>query len=288
MTASMDGKTVVVTGANCGIGLETAAALAEAGARVVMTSRDPERGAVALGQVKARTGNGNVELVLLDLADFASVRSAAQQIVERYAPIDVLVNNAGAVLSERKLTVDGNERTFQVNHLGPFLLTKLLEDSIKAAPAGRIVVVSSDAHRGAKKGLDFDNLQGEKKYSSFRAYGASKLENILFTRELARRLTDTGVTANALHPGFVATRFGRDGDIGAMSVLIAPMSKLIAISPEKGAATSVFLASDASIDGVTGGYWYKCAPKAPVPAAEDDDAARRLWTVSEELTGKAA
>ncbi len=209
---SMAGKTVVVTGANSGIGKATAEALAGAGARTVLTARSETSGREAVADIRRSTGSDDVELVLFDLADLDSVRRGAADLLERCDRIDVLVNNAGLILSERTETKDGFEATFGINHLGPFLLTTLLLDRIIASAPARIVNVSSTAHRSARRGLDFDDLQSTKRYTGMQAYGRSKLANILFTTELARRLEGTGVTANAVHPGTVATGFARDGD----------------------------------------------------------------------------
>ncbi|MEE8346831.1 MAG: SDR family oxidoreductase, partial [Dehalococcoidia bacterium] len=211
MTASMQGKTVLITGANSGIGKETAVALARAGATVVFTSRDPKKGEQAAADIRRRSGT-DVTLMPLDLASFTSIRALAETFLQRYEKLHLLINNAGLVLSERTETEQGFETTFGVNHLGHFLLTKLLLDRIKASAPARIVNVASGAHRRVGGGLDFDDLQSTNGYSAFRVYGRSKLANIYFTRELARRLQGTGVTVNALHPGVVATGFARDGD----------------------------------------------------------------------------
>ncbi len=275
-------KTIVITGANSGIGLEAAVALARGGAHIVMACRNPDKGAAARDDVIARSGSTRVELMSLDLASFASIRGFAKEALDRFEHIDVLLDNAGAVSRTRVETVDGFEQTFGVNHLGHFLLTNLLRDRLVATPGARVVVVASDAHRFPPSGLDFDDLQSTKHYNyfGFAAYGRSKLANILFTRELARRLDGTDVTANCLHPGFVASNFGRDDPIGRF---VMPVARPFSISSEKGARTSIFLASDPSVDGITGEYWYKCAIRKPSAHARDDDAARRLWEVSEEL-----
>ena len=208
----MTGKTVIVTGGNSGIGLETAVALAGAGARVLITARDRARGEAALAEVRRRGGRDDAELAVFDLADLASVRAGAAELLDRCPRIDVLVNNAGVVLSDRRETTDGLEATFAVNHLGPFLLTLLLLERIKASTPARIVNVASTAHKGARHGLDFDDLQSRHGYAGMLVYSKSKLANIYFTAELARRLAGTGVTVNCLHPGTVATGYGRDGD----------------------------------------------------------------------------
>jgi NAD(P)-dependent dehydrogenase (short-subunit alcohol dehydrogenase family) len=282
-TGAMDGKTVVITGGNAGIGKETAVGLAERGAKVVITSRDEGRGAAALDAIRTRSGSDTVEVMELDLADTASIRAFAAAVLERLPRIDVLVNNAGLVVGRRQETKDGFELTFGVNHLGHFLLTELLLDRLKQSAPSRIVVVSSHAHKQARKGLDFDDLLAQKRYRSFSVYGKTKLANILFTRELARRLEGTGVTVNALHPGFVASRFGRDGDIGWMGNLGMPLVRPFAISPQQGARTSIHLASAPELDGISGEYFYKCALSTPSAAARDDAAASRLWQASEQL-----
>jgi NAD(P)-dependent dehydrogenase (short-subunit alcohol dehydrogenase family) len=288
MPDSVVESTVVVTGANTGIGKETAIGLAAAGARVVITSRDERRGADAVAEIRARSGNDRVEVMTLDLADFASVRAFAAQLAGTHERLDVLVHNAGLVLGARHETVDGNEATLQVNHLGPFLLTALLRDRLVGSAPSRVVVVASDAHKQARRGLELDDLQSTRRYRAFRVYAKTKLANILFTRELARRLTGTGVTANSLHPGFVASRFARDGDTGLLGRLAMPLLRPVALSPEQGARTSIFVASEPSLAAITGEYWYKCALATPSASARDDDAARQLWDVSEQLVGGAA
>jgi NAD(P)-dependent dehydrogenase (short-subunit alcohol dehydrogenase family) len=281
----MDGRVVLITGGNAGIGKETAVALASMGARVVFTARDEARGSDARTEIRTRSGSDEVEVMPLDLARFASVRDFAKRWGDEHDQLDVLVNNAGLILNSRRQTDDGYEMTFQVNHLGPFLLTQLLRDQLVAGDDARVVNVASDAHSSARRGLDFDDLQSTRHYRGFRVYGKTKLANILFTRELARRWADTGVTANAVHPGFVASSFGRDGDTGRFGALLFPLLKPFALSPEQGARTQVYVASAPELAGITGGYWVKSAPATPSAAAQDDDAAARLWQVSEELVG---
>ena len=282
----MQGKTVVVTGGNSGIGFETATALAGMGARVVVTARNADKGRAAVAAVTHRLGGeAQVQLVVFDLADLSSVRRGAAEILEQAPRIDVLVNNAGLVLSERSETVDGFEATFATNHLGPFLLTNLLLDRIRASSPARIVNVASTAHSAARKGIPFDDLQSEKKYATMRIYGQSKLANILFTQELARRLDGTGVTANSLHPGTVRTGYGGDGDARGLLAFGIKISSPFFLSPAKGARTSVYLASDPAVAGVSGEYFVKCKARQPKPWARDPEAARRLWEVSEELVG---
>jgi NAD(P)-dependent dehydrogenase (short-subunit alcohol dehydrogenase family) len=282
----MAGKTVVVTGASSGIGLATAAALAGMGADVLITARDSGRGGAAVESV-ARTTGRKPGLVLFDLDSMSSVREGAAQILERAGRIDVLVNNAGIVLSNRKLTADGFETTFAVNHLGPFLLTQLLYDRLVSSAPSRIVNVASIAHKSARSGLDFDDLQAGNVYKLSRVYARSKLANIYFTTELARRLAGTGVTANSLHPGTVKTGWGRDGDTNGLLALGIRIGSPFFKTPEKGALTSVYLASAPEVQGVTGKYFVKCREQTPSKAARDEDAARRLWQVSEELVSGA-
>jgi len=278
----MTGKVVAVTGANAGIGKETAVALARMGATVAMTSRDAGRGAEALADVRARSGSEAVELFALDLADFASIRACAGELLERYDRLDVLVDNAGLVMADRTETAQGFETTFGVNHLGHFYLTSLLLDRLRASAPSRIVVVASHAHKMARRGLDFDDLQGTRRYRGFDAYSRSKLANIYFTRELARRLAGTGVTVNAAHPGYVASSFGRDGDMKFEPALKLG-ARLFAVTSEEGARTSVYLASSPAVAGATGGYYAKSKPASISKRAQDDLAAKRLWETSEAL-----
>jgi NAD(P)-dependent dehydrogenase (short-subunit alcohol dehydrogenase family) len=281
----MDGRTVLVTGGNTGLGLETAVALARDGATVVITSRDARKGDAARAEIRERSGRDAVDVMALDLADLASVREFADRFGEAHDHLDVLVNNAGVLLGSRRETVDGYEMTFQVNHLGPFLLTNSLREVLTAGDRARVVTVASAAHASARKGLDFDDLQSTGHYRSFNVYSRSKLANVLFSRELARRWDDTGVTANAVHPGFVASRFGRDGDYGRLGELVFPILRPFANTPEQGATTQVYVASAPELAGITGGYWAKSAPATPSAAAQDDAAASRLWAVSEQLVG---
>lgn len=283
----MDGRTVVITGGNAGIGQATATELARRGARVLITARDPADGDAAVAAIRAATGSEAVDHVHLDLASLASVRSDAAAIGNRLDALDVLVANAGVAVSERTTTADGFETMFGVNHLGHFLLVHELLPLIRAGDRARIVVVSSVAHRVARRGIRWDDLQSERSFRNLEAYGHSKLANILFTRELARRLSGTGVTANCLHPGVVRTRLGRDGDGGRLGELVGRVAGPFFLSPERGAATSVFVASDPSVEGVTGRYFVRCREATPSTAARDDVAARRLWEVSAALVGLA-
>ncbi len=281
----MSAKVVLITGGNAGIGKETAVGLARQGARVLITSRDAQRGSTAVAEIRERSGSDAVEVVALDLADLASVRRCAAEVLDRADRLDVLVDNAGLVMSRRTETADGFETTFGVNHLGHFLLTNLLLDRLRASTPSRVVVVSSDAHKQARNGLDFDDLQSEGSYRPFVVYGKSKLANIYFARELARRLEGTGVTANSLHPGFVASRFARDGDTGFLLQLGVMLARPFAISQAAGARTSVWLASSSDVDGVSGLYFSKCTAAHTSKAGADDEATKRLWAASEELVG---
>jgi NAD(P)-dependent dehydrogenase (short-subunit alcohol dehydrogenase family) len=280
----LTGRTVVITGGNTGIGKEAAVGVASLGARVVITSRNEERGRAAREEIVERSANDDVDVMALDLASFRSIRSFASDLLDRCDRLHVLVNNAGLILRRRTETEDGFEATFGINHLGHFLLTDLLLDRLRASAPARVVVVASDAHKSARRGLDFDDLQGERRYRWMDAYAKSKLANIYFARELARRLDGTGVTVNALQPGFVRSDFGRDGDLGRLYGWgIKYLAGPFAISPERGARTTTYVASSPEVDGVTGGYFYKCKPTQPSRVAQDDDAARRLWDVSERM-----
>jgi NAD(P)-dependent dehydrogenase (short-subunit alcohol dehydrogenase family) len=279
----LSGRTIVVTGGNSGIGKEAAVELAAMGARVVVAARNRVKGEAARAEIQGRSESDHVELADLDLASSASIRAFADGFLANHDRLDALLNNAGLTLRKRRETADGFEMTFGVNHLGHFLLTALLRDRLVASAPARVVNVASDAHRYARRGLDFDDLMATKRYRPFLTYARSKLANILFTRELARRLDGTGVTANALHPGFVASNFGREGDTGALGDLMMILGRPFAISPAKGAQTSVFLASSPTVEGVTGQYFAKSALAKASAAADDDEAALRLWSVSEQL-----
>ena len=284
----MQGKTVVVTGGNSGIGFETAVALASMGARVLITARNADKGRAAVAAITQRVaGEGRVQLVVFDLADLDSVRRGAAEILEQAPRLDVLVNNAGLVLTERAETVDGYEATFAINHLGPFLLTNLLLDRMTASAPSRIVNVASTAHNAAREGMPFDDLQTTHGYRGMRVYGQSKLANILFTVELSRRFADKWLTANALHPGTVRTGYGGDGDAHGFLAFGIKIASPFFLSPAKGARTSVYLASSPEVEGVTGEYFVKCKPRKPRLWAQDQEAARHLWEVSEELVGLA-
>jgi NAD(P)-dependent dehydrogenase (short-subunit alcohol dehydrogenase family) len=282
----LSGKVALITGSNTGIGKETAAELAQMGARVVIAARNPDKAAAAVKAVNERAGAARAEAMPLDLASFASVRLLAEQFAGTYDRLDILINNAGGVLASRRTTEDGHETQFQVNHLGHFLLTHLLKDTLTRSAPSRVVNVASDAHRSAKQGLHIDDLDWEvRKYKGMQAYSETKLMNILFTRELARRWDGTGVTANSLHPGFVATKFGKEGDLSWWGNIGMPLTRPFQISVTKGAATSVYLASSPDVADITGQYFTKCKVVAPTRYALDDDMAARLWEISAEITG---
>jgi NAD(P)-dependent dehydrogenase (short-subunit alcohol dehydrogenase family) len=275
----MKDKTVVITGASSGIGLATARELARQGALVVMVCRDADRAEAARRDVGAAASGQSPVVFLADLLSQREIRELAEAIKKKFTQIDVLINNAGAVFSRRELTVDGIEKTFAVNHLAPFLLTNLLLDNIRAA-RGRIVTVGSESYSSR---LDFDNLQSEKKHQFLIAYFRSKLENILFTFELSRRLAGTGATANCLSPGPTRTRFGSNMD--GLPALFPMLIKNMPFfgSPEKGARTSVYLASSPEVSGATGGFYLRGRKVRTKPVTPDAAVARRLWDTSEAL-----
>jgi NAD(P)-dependent dehydrogenase (short-subunit alcohol dehydrogenase family) len=284
----MSGKTVLITGGNAGIGKQATIMLAKLGAQVVFTARDLRKGDVARGEAREAAGSEDIDCMSLDLASFASIERFAEEFLDGYPRLDVLVLNAGLILDERSETEEGFETTFGVNHLGHFYLTSLLRERLVASAPARVVVVASDAHKGAPGGLDFDDLMRRKSYGGWKVYCQSKLANILFARELGRKLEGTGMTANALHPGLVRTRFARDGDLGGpLSRLLVAIGTPFMISPEQGAQTTVYVATAPELEGKSGGYYAKCRPAKSTRAARDDRAAARLWTISEELIAKA-
>ena len=275
----MKDKVVVVTGGTSGIGEIAAEALARQGARIVMVARDKARGEATLQRLNVAGPGVRHSLHLADLSSIGVTRKLASEIAAAEPRIDVLINNAGAVFSRRQTSVDGLEMTFAVNHMAYFVLTEGLLPTLKATPGARIVSTASAAHLRAK--LDFDDLQSARSYAGFTAYGRSKLANILFTRELARRLAGSSVTANCLHPGFVATRFGDQS--GGLLQALMPLAKLMAVTPQQGADTIIYLASSPDVAGQTGLYFYKRKPVTPSAEAQDDTAAARLWAESERL-----
>jgi NAD(P)-dependent dehydrogenase (short-subunit alcohol dehydrogenase family) len=276
----MKDKTVLITGANQGIGKATAAALGKLGARVVLVCRNAEKARVAIADIE-RAGASNVELILGDMASQADIRRVATEFKAKHDRLDVLINNAGILVPKLQTTVDGLEETFAVNHLGYFLLTQSLLDVLRAGPSARVVNVSSEVHRRAK--MQWDDLQYKTTpFSTFGAYGQSKLANVLFTRELARRLEGTRVTANSLHPGVIASGFGHTYG-GFFSVVLKVVRPFLS-TPEEGARTSVYLASSPDVQGVSGKYFEKSKEREPGPAALEGAAPARLWAISEELT----
>lgn len=282
---SMQDRTVVITGANSGIGLETAAALAAAGARIVMGCRNPVTADAAVHEVRRRTGNDAVETRPLDLSDLTEVRAFAESLAD-LDRIDVLINNAGLMLDQRAESVQGVELTFATNHLGPFLLTELLTEQLVAAPRGRIVNVASLAHRMAPTGIDWDDLQRQRRYSAWTVYAQSKLANILHASELARRLWDRGVVAHSLHPGSVASGFGADGDLHGFNDRLLRIGRFALITPEQGAATSVHVASSPDALRTTGDYWSRARRSTPSRAARDVLGAAELWRRSERMVAE--
>lgn len=277
----MQGKTVVITGTTSGIGQVAAEKLAAMGARIVQIARDPARGQAAMDRLSVSGPRLDHRIYYADLSRLGEMKRVAAEIAKVEPRIDVLLNNAGALFGSRQATEDGLEKTFALNHLSYFVLTLGLRERLIASAPARVINTSSDAHHGNR--LNFDDLQSAKNFSGFPVYGRSKLANILFTRELARRLNGTQVSANSFHPGFVATRFGDEAG-GALAIGIKA-AKVFAISPEKGAATLVYLASSPEVAGVTGKYFYKCRIATPTREAQDDTAARRLWDESAKLAG---
>ncbi|HEY1707635.1 MAG TPA: SDR family oxidoreductase [Rhizomicrobium sp.] len=279
----MLGKTVVVTGGTSGIGEVAALALARKGARIVVVARDRARGEDTLARLRTANPTVSPSIHYADLSNIADMKRVANEIAAAEPRIDVLVNNAGAVFLARHESVDGLEMTFATNHMAYFVVTNLLLDRLKATGNARIVSTASDAHKAGK--LDFDDLQAKKHYSVFGAYGTSKLENILFTRELAERLEGSGVTANCLHPGFVGTRFGQNNAKSGFLKFVAKTVMAFGLSPEDGARTIIYLASSPEVEGKSGGYYYKCKAIAPTAAAQSGADAKRLWEVSKEISG---
>ena len=280
---SMQGKVVVVTGSNVGIGLETAVGVAALEATTVLACRNRDKAEAAATEVTRRTWNDDVHVVSLDLADLASVRKAAEEVLGRWDRLDVLVNNAGGTWSQRQLTAQGVEYTFGVNHLGPFYLTNLLLDRLRATAPSRVVNLTSVGHHAAWHGMRFEDLQSEKGYEAMEAYSRSKLANVLFTRALATRLEGTGVTANAVHPGPVRSGFGMDGDLTGFMGFGMRLVRPFEISPRRGAKTSLHLATSPDVAHRTGMYWVRSKPGHMSRHARDDGAAAQLWDESERL-----
>ena len=276
---NMNGKICLVTGGTNGIGKATAQALAQMGATVLIIGRDAQKTSRVVQEIRAASSNKNVGSLLADLSSQQEVRRLAKEFKSKYSHLHVLLNNAGGFFLQRQLSVDGFEMTFALNHLASFLLTDLLLDTIKASAPARIINVSSGAHASGK--IEFDNLQGERGFSP-RAYDNSKLANILFTMELSRRLEGSGVTVNALHPGFVATGFAKNNG-RVIAALVSIFAPLVARSPAKGAQTSIYLASSPSVGGMTGKYFHDSHVTPSAPQATDMVVARKLWDVSAKM-----
>jgi retinol dehydrogenase 14 len=275
----MAGKTVLITGGTGGIGRATALALARLGAQVAITGRDSTRAEDTARGIRSATGR-QVDVCLADLSTQGGVRTLAADVLDRFPRIDVLVNNVGGYWNHRHLTVDGFERTFALNHLAPFLLTTLLLPRLQQSTCARVVTVASQAH--AQGRIDFEDLQGERSYSGARAYNQSKLANVLFTYELARRLRGGTVTANAVHPGVVSTSFGAE-DPGRTQRLLVPVLRPFMKTAERGAETTIHLASAQQLHGVTGRYFANSRPRRSSTRSRDPDAAARLWQASVDL-----
>jgi NAD(P)-dependent dehydrogenase (short-subunit alcohol dehydrogenase family) len=287
MTEQSATEVVVVTGSNTGIGKETAVGLASLGMTTVLACRNLTKAAAAADEVRTRAESDDVHVVALDLSDLTSVQACADEVLARWDRLDVLVNNAGGVWSARQETVQGFELTFGVNHLGPFLLTHLVLDRLKASGPSRIVNLSSVGHHMARKGMKWDDLQSTRGYASMDAYSQSKLANLLFTRGLAARLDPTVVTANCCHPGPVRSGFGMDGDLGGLMGLGNKLIRPFEISSAAGAKTSIHLAASPDVEGLTGGYYARSRPGHPSRISQSDDEVERLWSVSEKLLADA-
>ena len=279
--ASLAGRTCLVTGATSGIGLETAIGLVRLGGRVLVVGRSKARGEAALQRIRAETGSDSAELLLADLSSLAEVRRLADAVLAAAPALHVLVNNAGVVNLRRSTTADGFETMFAVNHLAHFLLTLLLLDRLRESAPARIVHVASDAHRFGV--LDLDDLQSERRYGAMRSYGRSKFANILFSDELARRLEGSGVTSNSLHPGAVATRLGQNN--GWLGHLATGLLRPFFLTAEQGARTTLYVATEPGLEGVTGRYFAKQREATPSAAARDPALARQLWDRSLALCG---
>ncbi len=285
MNTAMQGRICMVTGATSGIGKATALGLARMGATLVLVARDPVRGEAARNDIATQSGNSSVDLLLADLSSQQSIRQLAERFQLHYPHLHVLINNAGLFSLRRRTTVDGLEMMFAVNYLAPFLLTNLLLDTLKASAPARIVNVASDAHEAGY--IRLDRLQSEKGYRPMRAYGQSKLALVLFTYELSRRLEGSGVTVNALHPGFVATNIGQTG-LGSVGRAAAKfITSRMGITPEEGAKTSIYLASSPDVDGVTGKYFVKSVPRRSAAISYDEALQKQLWEESARLVGLA-
>lgn len=273
----MKNKTIVITGATSGVGEVAAIRLAEQGAHIVAVARDATRAEATLAKLRKANPDQDHTAHLGDLSRLSDIKRVSREILETTPVVDVLINNAGAIFGKREMTPDGLEKTFALNHMSYFVMTNMLLPHIKAG--GRIVSTSSEAHRRGK--MDFDDLQSKKSFSAWESYSRSKLENILFTRALSRRLIGTGITANVLHPGFVATRFGDSA--GGLQKLGLSLAKMAAIKPEEGAKTIIYLAASPEVQDVTGRYFVKCEITSPTPEALDADKSEKLWDISAKI-----
>lgn len=279
-TNNMQGKTILLTGGNSGIGLEAAGKLAAMGAKVVITCRDAGKGETAKASIKQRY-QCDVDVMLLDLSDFDSIRSFASAFLQQYDRLDVLINNAGLSLSERRETPQGFEYVLAVNHVGPYLLTELLLEKLEASAPSRIVCLSSAGHNGARNGMDWDDLQRKKKFNG-QAYCQAKLGTIYWVKEMAKRYASKGISCYAVNPRMVATNFAMDGDTRGIQKWFFSLFRPFFLTPEQGAETIVWAASEAGIENLSGEYLQDCAPKTPSKAAQDDAAAERFWQLSEQ------
>jgi NAD(P)-dependent dehydrogenase (short-subunit alcohol dehydrogenase family) len=278
---SLSGRICLITGATSGIGKVTALELAKMGATVIVVGRNPEKTSTVVKAVQQVSGNSDIHMLIADLSIQAQVQQLAADFLQRYDHLDVLVNNAGAVFMTRQESADGIEMTWALNHLSYFLLTNLLLDALRRAPSARIVNVSSDAHKGGK--FHFDDLELKHGFSGMDAYAQSKLANVMFTYSLARQLADTHVTTNAVHPGFVSTGFAaNNGSLLKVGILLL---RPFMASAEKGARTSIYLASSPEVEGISGQYFVNCKPKQTAPQSYDERAQRKLWQISEQMTG---
>ncbi|HSB96800.1 MAG TPA: SDR family oxidoreductase, partial [Spongiibacteraceae bacterium] len=280
LNVDLSGKTALVTGGTNGIGKAAAIALARMGAEVVIVGRNRALAESTVAEIKRSTGNQKVDHLVADLSVQAEVRKVAADFLNSGRPLHILLNNAGAMFPQRVESIDGIEMTFALNHLGYFLLTELLLDRLRQSAPARIVNVASMAHKGARNGMNFDDLEGRKSYAAFGAYGQSKLANILFTRELARRLQGSNITVNCLHPGFVATRFAHANAIYNIAMtLMRPFQRSIA----KGSQTSIYLCAAPEVANISGEYFADCKVATPTPYGRDDNAAKKLWDISEQM-----
>ena len=282
MATWIEGKVCIVTGATDGIGRVAAEELAKIGARLILVGRNARKGEAMVRAIRHAAPDGEVEFERADLSDLGQVRALAATFQERHDSLHVLLNNAGAYYTRRRVTADGFEMTWALNHLAYFLLTGLLLDCLRAAGDARVINVASGVHQDGT--IDFDDLQGERRYSGWAAYKQSKLANVMFTYALHRRMAGTGVSANCLHPGFVATRFGHN-NIGPVGIGLRVAQQLSALRAADGARTSVYLAASDEVAGTSGLYFYKSGPARSSPVSHDEAAQERLWKISEEMTG---